>query len=222
MSINTPASLSVFSAIEQSGIIAVVVLDELKHTRPLVESLLKGGVSAIELTLRTPVALEAAAMIKAEFPEITLGIGTVITTEQVHAIHEIGVDFAVAPGCNSSIIKEAKQVSLPFAPGVMTPSEIEVALALGCKVLKFFPAETSGGMRHLNSMVAPYNYLNLKFIPLGGINLENANSYLASPLISAIGGSWVAKRNLIQSESWATITQNATAIRNLIDEIRTH
>ncbi|WNJ20580.1 bifunctional 4-hydroxy-2-oxoglutarate aldolase/2-dehydro-3-deoxy-phosphogluconate aldolase [Pontibacter sp. G13] len=210
----------VFNRIEAAGIVAVIVLDELQHALPVVESLLKGGVNAIELTLRTPIAMEAAKLIKQEAPEVILGMGTVITADQVKAVQDIGVDFAVAPGCNPKIVELAQQEGLPFAPGIMTPSEIEVALELGCRVLKFFPAETSGGLNHLNSMVNPYQYLEPKFIPLGGVNMNNAQGYLQSPLISAIGGSWVAKRHLIQSEDWETITQNARDIRTLISETR--
>ncbi|MEO1450804.1 MAG: bifunctional 4-hydroxy-2-oxoglutarate aldolase/2-dehydro-3-deoxy-phosphogluconate aldolase [Bacteroidota bacterium] len=211
---------AVFNKIEASGIIAVIVLDELADAIPVVESLLKGGVGAIELTLRTPIALEAAALIKQELPEVLLGIGTVITEEQAIAVADMGVDFAVAPGCNPRIIHAARQKGLPFAPGVMTPSDIEIALEQGCRILKFFPAQTSGGMDHLKSMAGPYQYLSPKFIPLGGVNLQNARRYLESPLIAAIGGSWVAKRHLIQARDWAGITQNAREIRTLINEIK--
>lgn len=206
--------------IDDAGIIAVIILDELKHAVPLAKSLLKGGVDAIELTLRTPVAIDAAKLIKKEVPEMTLGFGTVLTTDQVKAVVDVGADFAVSPGCNPKIIAEARRQGLSFAPGVMTPTDIEMALEEGCRILKFFPAKTSGGMKHLESMVAPYQYLGLKFIPLGGVNIDNARSYLESPLITAVGGSWVAKRPLIQSENWEQITKNAQEIRTLINEIR--
>lgn len=206
--------------ISQSGVIAVLVIDKLDHAVPLAEALLKGGVDAIELTLRTPVAIEAASLIKKRFPEIVLGFGTVLTTEQVKAVVDVGADFAVAPGCNPKIIQEAKKLGLSFAPGVMTPSEIEIAVQEGCRLLKFFPAETSGGLNHLKSVAGPYNYLGLKFIPLGGLNSKNAHQYIESPLISAIGGSWIAKRPLIQNENWDEITKNAEEIKALIQQIR--
>lgn len=206
--------------IDAAGIIAVLVVDELKHAVPLAEALLKGGVDSIELTLRTPAAMDAAKVIKKTFPEMSLGFGTVLTIEQVKAVVEVGADFAVAPGCNPKIIREARKYGLPFAPGIMTPTDIEMAIQEGCQVLKFFPAETSGGLKHLNSMVAPYQYLGLKFIPLGGLNISNAGEYLKSHLITAIGGSWVAKRNLIQNEDWAAITNNAKEIRELINITR--
>ena len=206
--------------INDTGIIAVLIIDELKHAVPLAEALLRGGVDIIELTLRTPVAVDAAKLIKKEVPEITLGFGTVLTIDQVLSVVNAGADFAVAPGCNPKIITEAQNQGLSFAPGIMTPTDIEIALELGCRILKFFPAETSGGMAHLQSMVAPYQHLGLKFIPLGGCNINNASSYLQSDLIAAIGGSWIAKRGLIQAENWSGITQNAKEITNLIKQVR--
>jgi 2-dehydro-3-deoxyphosphogluconate aldolase / (4S)-4-hydroxy-2-oxoglutarate aldolase len=213
-------SPEIIKKIDEVGIIAVLIVDELKHAVPLAKALLEGGIDAIELTLRTPVALDAARLIKKEVPEICLGFGTVLTIDQVKAVVDAGADFAVAPGCNPKIIAEARKQGLSFAPGIMTPTDIEMALEEGCRILKYFPAESSGGMDHLTNMVAPYQYLNPKFIPLGGCNLENAGSYLESSLITAIGGSWVAKRPLIQSENWAEITKNAIEIRTLIKKIR--
>ena len=206
--------------IDNAAIIAVLIVDEVKHAVPLANALLAGGVDTIELTLRTPAAIEAAKAIKKEVPEISLGFGTVLTVDQVKAVVDVGADFAVSPGCNPKIIAEAYKQRLSFAPGIMTPTDIEIAIQEGCRVLKFFPAETSGGLKHLESISAPYNYLGLKFIPLGGCNISNAPSYLKSNLITAIGGTWVAKRNLIQSEDWTAITNNAKEIRNLITKIR--
>jgi len=210
----------IIKKIDNAGIVAVLVIDELKHAVPLAKALLKGGVDAIELTLRTPVAMDAARVIKKEVPEMTLGFGTVLTVGQVKAVTGLGADFAVAPGCNPKVIAEARKQGLSFAPGVMTPTDIEMAIEQGCRVLKYFPAETSGGMEHLKNMVAPYQYLGLTFIPLGGLNIDNARTYLESPLITAIGGSWVAKRPLIQAENWDAITNNAKEIKDLIAKIR--
>lgn len=207
--------------IDNARIIAVLVVDEVKHAVPLARALLEGGIDTIELTLRTPAAFDVARVIKKEVPQIILGFGTVLTVEQVNAVVDLGADFAVSPGCNPKIIVEAYKRGLSFAPGIMTPSDIEIAVQEGCRILKFFPAETSGGLKHLESLSAPYNYLGLKFIPLGGCNLNNAAAYLQSDLITAIGGSWVAKRSLIQAENWTAITNNAKEIRNLINEIKT-
>ena len=206
--------------IDRSGIIAVLVIDEVKHAVPVGEALLKGGVDAIELTLRTPAALGAAKAIKKELPEICLGMGTILTVDQVRAVADLGVEFAVAPGCNPKVINEAVNQGISFAPGIMTPTDIELAVEQGCRILKYFPAESSGGMDHLTNMAAPYQYLGLKFIPLGGCTINNAGSYLKSPLITAIGGSWLAKRQLIRDENWDTISNNAREIRDLVTRIR--
>jgi 2-dehydro-3-deoxyphosphogluconate aldolase/(4S)-4-hydroxy-2-oxoglutarate aldolase len=210
----------IITKIDEAGIVAVLVIDELKHAIPLARSLLAGGVDTIELTLRTPVAIDAAYAIKEEVTEVTLGIGTVLTVDQVKAVADAGADFAVAPGCNPGVIAAARKLGLPFAPGIMTPTDIELVIEQGCRILKYFPAESAGGLAHLKNMAAPYQYLGLKFIPLGGLNIDNARSYIESPLITAIGGSWIAKRPLIQAEKWEEITQNAMQIRALITDLR--
>lgn len=210
----------IIKKVDDAGVIAVLVIDEVSHAVPVAKALLAGGVSAIELTLRTPAAWDAAKAIRDEVSEITLGFGTLLTVEQVRNAAKLGADFAVAPGCNPKVIAAAQNYGLSFAPGIVTPTDIEMALELGCRILKYFPAETSGGIKHLSNMVAPYNYLDLKFIPLGGLNIKNAADYLKSPLITAIGGSWIAKQDLIKGEQWETITQNATEISQLIRDIR--
>ena len=214
-------SPEIIKKFNETKVIAVLVIDELKDAVPLAQALLAGGVDTIELTLRTPVAMDAAQAIKQEVPEMLIGLGTVISVDQVKAAAKTGIDFAVAPGCNPRIITVAREYGLSFAPGIITPTDIEVAIEQGCRVLKYFPAETSGGMKHLKSMAGPYQYLGLQFIPLGGLNLSNASAYLESPLICAIGGSWIARRPLIQAGDWKTITQNAKMIKNLIANINT-
>lgn len=211
----------IIQRLRDTQVIAVLVIDEIKDAVPLAQALLRGGVTAIELTLRTPVAMDAARAILQEVPDISVGLGTVLTVKQVEVAAKIGVDFAVAPGCNPRIIAAAREHGLSFAPGVVTPTDIEIALEQGCRVLKYFPAETSGGLKHLTSMANPYQYLGLSFIPLGGLNLSNAKTYLASPLICAIGGSWIARRPLIQANDWDTIAHNAREINNLITQLKT-
>lgn len=206
--------------IESKGIMAVVVIDKIEQTLPTINALREGGVTAIELALRTPVSFDAAKLIKQEAPDILLGLGTVITKEQVAMGVEVGADFAVAPGCNPEVIDEARRLGLPFAPGIMTPSDLEVAINHGCKVVKYFPAESAGSLEHLNSMVGPYKHLGLRFIPLGGCNKANAEAYYKDPLISIIGGSWLAKQNLIQNGEWETITNNCKEVMAIIRKIR--
>ncbi|MEQ1842547.1 MAG: keto-deoxy-phosphogluconate aldolase, partial [Verrucomicrobiales bacterium] len=166
MSPLTPES-EVGRAIAAARLIAVLVIDELESAIPVAESLLKGGVRAMELTLRTPIALEAAAAITAALPEMMVGIGTVIFPKQVDDAVSAGAAFGVSPGVNPAVIRRAAEAGLPFGPGIMTPTDIDMAIQEGCRLLKFFPAESSGGLAHLSNIAAPYAHLGLKFIPLG-------------------------------------------------------
>lgn len=210
----------VLERIDNAGIVAVLVVDQVKHALPLANALLEGGVQAIELTLRTPAALDAAASIKKQLPEMLLGIGTVLSPDQVQAVADLGADFAVAPGYNPRVLDAALNRGLSFAPGITTASELEGAVEQGCRVLKYFPAESIGGISYLKNMTAPYQYLGLKFIPLGGLNPGNAPDYLRSDLITAIGGSWIAKRQDIRDENWNLIRSNAKEITKMISQIR--
>jgi 2-dehydro-3-deoxyphosphogluconate aldolase/(4S)-4-hydroxy-2-oxoglutarate aldolase len=206
--------------IRHAGIIAVLEINDEESAIPLAESLLEGGVRAMELTLRTPAAMRSLITIKEHIPEMLAGVGTVLTIEQLVAIKKAGAVFGVAPGLNPGVVAAALQNDLPFAPGVATPSDIERAIELGCKIMKFFPAEPSGGLSYLKSMAGPYNHLGLQYIPLGGLNLQNAQSYLESPLILAIGGSWIAKRDIIDKKEWKVITRNARSAMDLVEKIR--
>lgn len=195
--------------VRQQKIIAVVVIEDAESAVPLARALLDGGISAIELTLRTPSAFESLQNILKHCPEMTAGLGTVISTAQVEKAGAAGAAFAVAPGLNPKVVLAAQAAGLPFAPGIVTPSEIESAVELGCKLLKFFPAEPSGGVAYLNSMAAPYAHLGLEYIPLGGLDENNFTRYLALKNVPAVGGSWIAPRELIQKKAWVTITGNA-------------
>ena len=204
----------------KAPILAVLVVDEAENAIPLARALLKGGVSAMELTFRTPAALEALHRILAELPEMLAGVGTVLNTEQVREAKEKGAAFGVSPGLNSAVVNAAKERGLPFAPGVMTPSEIESAYALGCTVMKLYPAELAGGLNYLNNISAPYAHLGIKYIPLGGLTLDNLKSYLESPLVLAVGGSWIATRKLIQEKAWGEISRNAEKATEVVIKTR--
>jgi 2-dehydro-3-deoxyphosphogluconate aldolase/(4S)-4-hydroxy-2-oxoglutarate aldolase len=177
----------------------------------------------MELTLRTEAALDALASIRSAVPEMLAGVGTVLTPDQVRAVRDAGASFGVAPGLNRTVLDAARDADLPFAPGVATPSDIESALEYGCRVLKFFPAEPSGGLPYLKSMAAPYAHLGLRFIPLGGLNEDNLGEWLASPLVAAVGGSWIAPRELICTRDWTEIGgRAATAVRIAEQHTETH
>jgi len=206
--------------IHNTGVIAVLVIDDVEDALPLADALLKGGVDIMELTLRTDAAMDALKVILTERPQMTAGIGTILTTEQVEVVAISGAAFGVAPGTNPKIVDLAKREALPFAPGVMTPSDIETAIEFGCKLLKFFPAQSSGGLSHLKNISAPYQHLGLEFIPLGGVNQENLASYIEAPNVAAVGGSWLATRDLINAGDWNQITENAASAVEVIKKIR--
>jgi 2-dehydro-3-deoxyphosphogluconate aldolase/(4S)-4-hydroxy-2-oxoglutarate aldolase len=209
--------------IRNNPVIAVLVIDTAEDAVPLVKALLRGGISIIELTLRTPAALDALERIRSEEPEILAGIGTVLNVEQLRAIKERDAAFGVAPGLNGTVVTAAKEMGFPFAPGIMTPSDVEAAYALGCTVMKLCPAEPVGGLEYLKNLNGPYAHLGIEYIPLGGISQNNLQSYLEYPAILGIGGSWLAPRKLIQEKAWDEISRNCEkASETVIKTRRTH
>ncbi len=201
----------------ESRLIAVLVIDEESDAVPLARALLRGGVNIMELTLRTPAAIGALRRIREEVPEMTAGIGTILTGTQVNEVVDAGAHFGVAPAVNLDVMRQAKEKGLPFAPGIMTPTDIDQSMIeADCQILKYFPAESSGGLPHLNNIAAPFAHLSPKFIPLGGVNLENVNTYLENPHVIAVGGSWLAPRQVIAAQDWQTIEKNAAVARERI------
>jgi 2-dehydro-3-deoxyphosphogluconate aldolase/(4S)-4-hydroxy-2-oxoglutarate aldolase len=192
-------------------VIPVIVIDNANDAEPLAEALLKGGMDVIEVTCRTAAAPEALKRIKKSFPEMLVGAGTVVTPDQAKMCIDIGVSFGLAPGLNPDTVKFFQQNKTLFIPGIMTPSEIEQGLSLGCKMLKFFPAGAAGGINMLKNMAAPYVSLGVKFCPTGGVSLENMNEWLALPMVSAIGGSWLATQKQIADKQWDVITAQVKA-----------
>jgi 2-dehydro-3-deoxyphosphogluconate aldolase/(4S)-4-hydroxy-2-oxoglutarate aldolase len=209
----------VWTRLRDEGVIAVLTVDRVAHAVPLARALVDGGIGILELTMRTPVAVEAVGEIQRHVPEAVVGIGTLISSAQATDAAAAGAVFGVAPGLNPQVVRAARDRDLPFIPGVVTPSEVERAVDLGCRVLKFFPAEASGGLTYLKSMATPYDHLDLRYVPLGGINAGNLRVYLEDPRILAVGGSWIATRTLIAAEDWATITANAREARAIVQHV---
>lgn len=188
-------------------IVPVVVLDHAESAEPLAEALLAGGLDIMEITFRTAAAEESIRRIAARFPEILLGAGTLLDDAQVQRAKDAGAVFGLAPGLNPRTVAKAAEVGLRFAPGVMTPGEVEQALALGCQLLKFFPAEAAGGTAMLKSLAGPYGHTGVKFIPTGGITSDNLQNYLKLPVVAAIGGSWMVDKQLVNEGRWQEITR---------------
>jgi 2-dehydro-3-deoxyphosphogluconate aldolase/(4S)-4-hydroxy-2-oxoglutarate aldolase len=198
----------------EKRIVPVAVLDDVAAAVPLARALNEGGLPVIEVTLRTPCALECLRAIRAECPDILVGAGTVLETGQVEAAIKAGAQFGVSPGLNETVLRAAMDRHWPFIPGVMTPSEVEAALGLGYGLLKFFPADAAGGIKMLKALAGPYEPAGVRFIPLGGISAANMADYLALPVVAAVGGSWLCDRKLIREQGWTEITRlTAEALR---------
>ena len=203
--------------VETGGVISVLIIEHVEHAVPLAKALLAGGVGAMELTLRTDAAVDGLRQIREHVPEMLAGIGTVLRIDQVDEIVSAGAQFAVSPGLNPAVVRRAQEVGLPFAPGVMTPTDIEQAVELGCRELKFFPAVPSGGLAMLNSIRAPYAHLGIRFVPLGGVNAENMGDWLANPGVLAVGGSWLTPKDAVAAGDWEEVTRRAAAARQIAD-----
>jgi 2-dehydro-3-deoxyphosphogluconate aldolase/(4S)-4-hydroxy-2-oxoglutarate aldolase len=213
-------SSPIFDRLQSTGVLAVLVIDRVDDAVPLAEALLSGGVDAMELTLRTDAAINALRAIRQSLPEMLVGIGTILRPEQATEVAGEGAAFGVSPGLNRRVVEAAVKCGLPFAPGIATPSDVEAALELGCRRLKFFPAEALGGLPYLRAMSPPYNHLGVKYVPLGGVGPQNLAEYITDPLIAAVGGSWLAPRDKIASHDWKAIEASAREAREIIDGAR--
>ena len=187
---------TIYSQIQKMGIVPVVVLDDAKDAKPLAKALCAGGLPCAEVTFRTDAAEESIRVMSEQFPEMLVGAGTVLTTEQVNRAIDAGAKFIVSPGLNPTIVDYCIKRNIPILPGCSTPSDVEVALEYGLNVVKFFPAEPAGGLNYIKAISAPYT--NVKFMPTGGINPKNVSSYLENPAILACGGSWMVKKDLVK------------------------
>ncbi len=208
----------ILQRLEAGGVVAGFSVNKVEHAVPIAKALLAGGIDAIELTLRTPAAMDALRAICDGVPEILVGVGTILTPETVVQVKEAGADFGVAPGMNPRVIRAAQDVGLPFAPGICTPSDLEAAIEQDCRFVKFFPAEASGGAAYLRSMAAPYKHLGIQYFPLGGLNAANMVDYLKEDNVPTIGGSWIVKQDLVENENWDGLTARAAGVRNSIEE----
>jgi len=190
----------------QQRLLCITVLDKPDDAAPLAEALLAGGLRVMEIPFRTAAAAESIRRVRQRVPELTIGAGTLLSADNVKQAVDAGAQFGVAPGLNETVLNVAHERGLPFFPGVMTPTEVDRALSLGWKHLKFFPAEPAGGAPMLKALTAPFAHTDVKFVPTGGINAASLANYLAIPQVAAVGGSWMAERKLVAEKQWAKIT----------------
>lgn len=206
--------------ISRCRVLPVVVIEDATLAVPLAEALISGGLPCIEITLRTPAALASIAAIRKALPNMIVGAGTVLSVEQLQQALDAGAQFGVSPGLSESVVSRAQQLNLPFFPGVMTPGEVERARAVGCSILKFFPAEAAGGQTMLQALAGPYSHTGVKFIPTGGIKRESLATYLALPIVFAVGGSWLAEKKSLAARDWSAITALAADAVRTVAEVR--
>ena len=204
--------------IGKTGIVPVVVLNNASDAEPLAEALINGGLPCAEVTFRTEAAEDSIKLMSKKFPEMFVGAGTVLTTEQVDRAIGAGAKFIVSPGFNPKVVEYCLKNNYPITPGIMTPTELEMALGFGLDVVKFFPAENAGGLKMIKAMSAPYTMM--KFMPTGGINAENVGEYLACDKILACGGSWMVKGDLIKGGNFAEIEKLTAEAAAIVKEIR--
>ncbi len=198
---------NIISNVAAIGIVPVIKISDPKDAVPLAKALYDGGLPAAEVTFRTSCAKEAIALIAKELPDMLVGAGTVLTTQQADDAIEAGAKFIVSPGLNPNVVRHCIQKGIAIVPGCANPSDIEQALELGLDVVKFFPAEQAGGINMIKAMSAPYS--NVKFMPTGGIGPNNLMDYLSFPKVLACGGSWMVKEELINEGRFDEITRLA-------------
>jgi 2-dehydro-3-deoxyphosphogluconate aldolase / (4S)-4-hydroxy-2-oxoglutarate aldolase len=189
---------------KEAKVIPVLTIERPEDAVPLAKALVAGGVTTLEVTLRTPVAIEAAKAIMADVPDAIVGIGTILNADDLTRAEALGAKFGISPGATSDLLKAAAASRLPFAPGIATASDLMQALAHGFDLVKFFPAEQAGGIKALRALAGPFP--NVLVCPTGGIGEANAATWLAEPNVVAVGGSWLCPAAEVRSGNWAGIT----------------
>lgn len=210
---------SIFDQFYKIGIIPVLEIDSVQRAIPLAEALLAGGLPVAEITMRTEAALESIQVVANAVPQVIVGAGTVLSREQAEAARAAGAQFLVSPGIVEEVVTWAQESRIPLIAGAVTPTEMMHGIRLGLDILKFFPAETMGGLKAIQSMSDPFP--ELRFIPTGGIRPENAGQYLQHEKIHAVGGSWMAKRQMIAEGKFNEIERLAKEASYIVKQIRT-
>jgi len=210
--------MNVTETIQKMGVIPVVVLNDAKDAAPLAKALCEGGLPCAEVTFRTDAAEESIRIMTTEFPEMFVGAGAVLTIEQVDRAVAAGAKFIVSPGFDPEIVDYCLEKEIPVFPGCITPSEVSQAVKRGLKVIKFFPAEQFGGVATIKALAAPFT--GVKFMPTGGVNAKNLESYLSCEKIIACGGSWMVKGDLVKAGKFDEIKALVKEAVQLVEDIR--
>ena len=208
----------ILDKVKNTGIIPVVVIENIEDALPLAKALCEGGLPCAEVTFRTEAAKEALKIMKDSFPQMLLGAGTVLTTKQVDEAVDAGAEFIVSPGFDPEIVDYCLEKDILVLPGCSTASDVAQAVKRNLEVVKFFPAEQAGGLDMIKALAAPYT--NLMFMPTGGINPQNVTKYLEFSRIIACGGSWMVKSNLIANKKFDEIKALASQASKIVENIR--
>lgn len=210
----------IFDSIARLGVVPVIAIERADQALALADALLEGGLPVAEITFRTEAAGEVIAKLTGERPELITGAGTILSAANLAAARGAGARFGLAPGYDPAITRAAADTGLPFAPGVMTPSELSLALGEGLSLFKFFPAGAAGGPAMLSAISAPFAHLSPRFVPTGGISLASMADWLAIPAVAAVGGTWIATREDISTGDFAGITRKAREAAALAARLR--
>lgn len=208
----------VLEKIQKTGIIPVVVINDVKDAEPLAKALIEGGLPCAEVTFRTEAAEESIRIMHEKFPKMLVGAGTILTTDQVDRAVAAGAEFIVSPGIDEKVVKHCIERGICITPGTCNPTNVELALKNGVEVVKFFPAEPAGGLKYIKAMAAPYT--GVKFMPTGGISASNVRDYLAYDRIIACGGSWMCFGDLIKAGDFDRITELTREAAAIVKELR--
>ena len=208
----------VLKRIEQIGIVPVIALSDTEKAVPLARALIAGGIPCAEVTFRTVEGEECIRRIAAEVPEILLGAGTVLSIGQATNAARAGAKFVVSPGFNAKVVQYCVENGLPIIPGCATPSEMESAMEFGLDTVKFFPAEQAGGLAYIKAVAAPYT--TLRFLPTGGVNINNLKEYMAFPRVMACGGSWMVKKEMVEAGRFEEIVSLCQKAVKVVKDVR--
>lgn len=210
--------MSMKESLKTHRLVPVAVLENADQALRLAELLQEAGLPLLEVTLRTPGAEEALKAVAREYPDVLLGAGTVLSADQLKRVKDYGASFAISPGVNPKVVETSFEIGIPMTPGVVTPTEVELAMSLGCRELKFFPAEAVGGVKLLKALIGPYGHCGLGFVPTGGITPANALDYLALKEVLAVGGSWFVGAEDVRNGNWDKLRQDIEEAVRLVKE----
>ncbi len=202
------------------GVVPVIALDSADQALMLADALIAGGLPVVEITFRTAAAAEAIRILAKERPGLITGAGTVLTPENLAIARDSGAQFAVAPGLNPRVVSAAQQMHFPFVPGIANPSDIEAGLEMGCKLLKFFPAEVLGGTKLISALSAAYKHTGVRFMPTGGVSPANLADYIKIKTVAAVGGTWIAKPEDMANNRWDEIAQRCRDVLKIVAKTR--